>query len=92
MLGSLTLEPRGPEQWLLHRTWLDSWSGIGHVVAGMARQGHRLHLTNIDAETGRATFSGYAMIAAEGFGADRTAWGAVQRAAWEALKKIEATL
>jgi hypothetical protein len=24
------------------RTWLDSWSGIGHVAVGMARQGYRL--------------------------------------------------
>jgi len=27
--------------WAL-RTWLDSWSGIGHVVVGMARQGYDL--------------------------------------------------
>jgi hypothetical protein len=27
------------------RTWLDSWSGIGHVAVGMYRQGYDLHLT-----------------------------------------------
>jgi hypothetical protein len=27
------------------RTWLDSWSRIGHVVVGMARQGYDLQLT-----------------------------------------------
>jgi hypothetical protein len=90
-LGFLALEPREPELRLLHR-WLDCWRGVGDVVAGMARQGYRLHLTNIDAGTWRVTFSRDAMSAAESFGADRTAWGAVQRAAWEALKKIEATL
>jgi hypothetical protein len=24
------------------RTWLDSWSGIGHVAVGMHRQGYDL--------------------------------------------------
>jgi hypothetical protein len=27
------------------RAWLDSWSGIGHVAVGMARQGSDLQLT-----------------------------------------------
>ena len=30
------------------RTWLDSWSGIGHVVVGMVRQGFDLQLTRYD--------------------------------------------
>jgi hypothetical protein len=42
-LGFLTLEQREPELRLLHR-WLDTWPGIGHVVAGMARQGYDLEL------------------------------------------------
>jgi hypothetical protein len=33
--------------WAL-RTWLDSWSGIGRVVVGMARQGYDLQLTRYD--------------------------------------------
>jgi hypothetical protein len=33
--------------WAL-RTWLDSWSGIGHVPAGMHRQGSDLQLTQYD--------------------------------------------
>ena len=33
--------------WAL-RTWLDSWSGIGHVTVGMARQGYDLQLTQYD--------------------------------------------
>ena len=31
------VSPTAPELRLLHR-WLDSWSGVGYVVAGMARQ------------------------------------------------------
>ena len=38
------------------RTWLDSWSGIGHVVVGMAHQGYDLQLTRYDARGWRATF------------------------------------
>src|SRR5512132_3203936 len=33
--------------WAL-RTWLDSWSGIGHVAVGMHRQGFDLQLTQYD--------------------------------------------
>jgi Protein of unknown function (DUF2721) len=33
--------------WAL-RTWLDSWSGIGHVTIGMAHQGYDLQLTRYD--------------------------------------------
>jgi uncharacterized protein (UPF0218 family) len=90
-LGFALVPPDAPELRLLHR-WLDCWRAVGDVVTGMNRQGYRLHLSNIDASTWRATFSRDAMIAAEGFGTDQTPWGAVQRAAWEALKKIEATL
>ena len=32
--------------WAL-RTWLDSWSGIGHVAVGMHRQGYDLQLTQV---------------------------------------------
>jgi len=30
------------------RTWLDSWTGIGHLTVGMARQGYDLQLTRYD--------------------------------------------
>jgi hypothetical protein len=30
------------------RTWLDSWSGIGHVAVGLHRQGYDLQLTQYD--------------------------------------------
>jgi hypothetical protein len=38
------------------RTWLDSWSGIGRVAVGMARQGYDLQLTRYDEKGWRATF------------------------------------
>jgi hypothetical protein len=30
------------------RTWLDSWSGIGLIAVGMARQDYDLHLMRYD--------------------------------------------
>jgi len=41
--------------WAL-RTWLDSWSGIGHVAVAMHRQGYDLQLTQYDDRGWRATF------------------------------------
>jgi hypothetical protein len=38
------------------RTWLDSWTGIGHVAIGMHRQGYDLQLTQYDEKGWRATF------------------------------------
>src|SRR5438094_7862092 len=89
-VGFALVPPDEPELRLLHG-WLDSWRGVGDVVTGMNRQGYWLHLSNIDASTWRATFSRDAMISAEGFGADRTPWGAVQRAAWAALDRAPTT-
>jgi hypothetical protein len=76
-LGFLALEPREPALRLLHR-WLDCWRGIGDVVTGMARQGYRLHLTNIEGSTWRSTFSHDAAIAADGSGGETTPCRAVQ--------------
>ena len=36
-------------------TWLDSWSGVGHVAVGMHRQGYDLQLTQYDQRGWRAT-------------------------------------
>src|SRR2546426_706090 len=41
--------------WAL-RTWLDTWSGIGRIAVGMARQGFDLQLTRYDDRGWRATF------------------------------------
>lgn len=34
-----------------------TWTGVGLIVTGMARQEYRLHLTNIEDGVWRATFS-----------------------------------
>ena len=73
------------------RTWLDSWSGYGHVAVGMARQGYDLQLTRYDEKGWRATFYTTGMehspTSATGTGWERTPWRATQRAAWDALGK-----
>jgi hypothetical protein len=75
--------------WAL-RTWLDSWSGIGHVAVGMHRQGYDLQLTQYDERGWRATFYTTGMehspTSATGTGWERTPWHATQRAAWEAAR------
>ena len=72
------------------RSWLDSWSGIGLVTVGMARQGYDLQLTRYDEKGWRATFYTTGMehspTSATGTGWERTPWRATQRAAWEALR------
>jgi hypothetical protein len=60
--------------WAL-RTWLDSWSGIGHVAVGMARQGYDLQLTRYDEKGWRATFYTTGMEHSP-TSATGTAWGA----------------
>src|SRR2546428_14055275 len=52
-LGFLAVEPRERELRLLHR-WLDTWDGIGHAMAGMARQEYDLELRRYDGEGWRA--------------------------------------
>src|SRR5262249_17919036 len=72
------------------RAWLDSWSGIGRVAVGMARQGYDLQLTRYDDKGWRATFyttgTEHSPTSATGTGWERTPGRATQRAAWEALK------
>jgi len=74
------------------RTWLDSWAGIGRIAVGMARQGYDLQLTRYDEKGWRATFytSGieHSPTSATGTGWERTPWHATQRAAWEALSRV----
>lgn len=85
-LGFLRLAPRAPELDLLHR-WLDSWAGLGLVVAGMARQGWDVQLTAYAGRDWRATFfvTGIAHSIVGGSGWEPTPWRAVQQAAWAAL-------
>jgi len=70
--------------WAL-RTWLDSWSGIGHVAVGIHRQGYDLQLAQYDDRGWRATFYTTGMehspTSATGTAWERTPWRAAQRAA-----------
>ena len=84
-LVALRVKQSEPELLAVHR-WLDNWAGLGLIATGMERQGYWLHLTNIEPGIWRATFSRHPMTSAEGFGVAATPWGAVQEAAWAALK------
>jgi len=72
--------------------WLDSWSGIGVIERGMARQGYDLQLTPYTNE-GRATFfltgREHSMRQATGSAWEPAPWRAVQGAAWEVLRKLQ---
>jgi len=78
--------------WAL-RVWLDCWPGIGHVAVGMHRQGYDLQLTQYDDRGWRATFYTTGMehspTSATGTAWERTPCHATQRAAWEALKRMQ---
>jgi hypothetical protein len=73
------------------RSWLDSWSGIGHVTVGMARHGYDVQVTRYAERGWRATFYTTGMehspTGAIGTGWERTPWHATERAAWEALQR-----
>ena len=66
--------------------WLDTWSGVGHVVTGMERIGYRVSLTRLD-DHWRARFSTHPMISDDGYGVAATPWGAGQRAAWAVVRR-----
>ena len=87
-LAFTTIEPQTRELRLRHH-WLDSWRGIGDIVAGMARQGYDLQLTRYDARGWRATFytSGmeHSATSATGSAFEVSPWKATQRAAFAAL-------
>jgi hypothetical protein len=73
-----------PELRLVH-DWLDSWSGIGLIIAGMTHQGWDVQLTAYAARDWRANFFpvGIAHSIVGGSAWEPTPWRAVQRAAWE---------
>ena len=74
------------------RPWLSSWTGIGHVTMGMARQDYDLQLTRYGDRGWRATFflagpeHSYTGDVASAY--EATPWRAVQRAALGALGRI----
>jgi hypothetical protein len=87
-LGFVTLRaaPRHSALETLH-DYLDSWRGVGAVAVGMARQDFDLQLTKYAERGWRANFypSGLAHSVVNGTGWAATPWGAVQKAAWEAI-------
>jgi hypothetical protein len=85
-LGFLQLAPGVPELRLLHR-WLDTWTGVGLITVGVERLGHRLSLTHVADAEWRAAFTGNPMFAPVGYAVAPTPWGAVQKAAWMAVRR-----
>jgi len=68
------------------REWLDTWAGIGLIIAGMTHQGWDVQLTACAARGWRATFFVGAMAHSivAGSAWEPSPWRAVQRAAWTA--------
>jgi hypothetical protein len=86
-LAFLRLPPTEPELMLLHRTF-DNRHGLGLMTVGVERQGMRLSLSHIAESEWRATFMGdNQKLAPAGYGVGTTPWGAVQMAAWAALRQ-----
>jgi hypothetical protein len=85
-LGFCQLEehPAMPEVTALKR-WLGSWTGIGHIVVGMERQGYAVNLSQLPGNGWTASFADHHLIAPAGFANAPTPFGAVQQAAWRAL-------
>ena len=91
-LGFAAQESDAPELALLH-AWLDTWRGIGDIVAGMARQDFDLELRRFDGRGWRATFfpSGFehSFTSTAGSAWALTPWEAVQRAAAATLDRLD---
>jgi hypothetical protein len=85
-LAAVLVPAHAPELALVHR-WLDTWSGLGAIAAGMHRAGWDLQLTEYGDGHWRATFyvTGQAHSIVGGSAWEPTAWRAVQRAAWAAV-------
>ena len=89
-LAAVLVPTRIPELLLVHR-WLDTWTGVGLIAAGMQRQGWDLQLTAYGTGHWRATFwmTGIAHSITGGSAYEATPWRAVQRAAWGALYRAD---
>ena len=72
--------------------WMSTWSGIGHIADGMARQWYDLSLTRYDGLGWRATFFAtgieHSATSATGSAFERTPFRAVHAAAWRALAML----
>jgi hypothetical protein len=89
-LAAVLVHAAAPELALVHR-WLDSWAGIGLVVAGMAHQGYQVSLGEHGAARWIVVFfragGGHEPVTAAGTAQAATPWRAVQRAGWQALTR-----
>jgi hypothetical protein len=88
-LAAVLVRDNVPELWLF-RQWLDSWAGLGLIVAGMAHQGFTVSLGEHGVGRWIAVFfhgrGGHEPVAPAGTAQEPTPWRAVQRAAWAALE------
>ena len=70
------------------------WTGIGHVIGGMHRQGYDVQLTQYDERGWRATFyvtgMEHSATSSTASAWEPTPWRAVQRAAFDALRAASA--
>ena len=82
-LAAVLVRDRARELEIVHR-WLDTWAGLGLVIAGMTHHGWDVQLTAYAARDWRANFFpvGIARSIAGGSAWELTTWRAVQRAAW----------
>jgi hypothetical protein len=62
-LGFCQLEehPAMPEVTALKR-WLSTWTGIGHIVVGMERQGYAVSLSQIPSDGWTASFADHRLL------------------------------
>src|SRR5262249_49088226 len=75
------------------RQYLGGWPGVGRIVSGMARQQYDLRLTRYGQSGWEAMLSpagiGHSLTPMVGTGWASEPAAAVQRAAWEALRRRE---
>jgi hypothetical protein len=75
------------------RQYLGGWPGVGRIVAGMARQQYDLQLTRYGPSGWQAAFYlagiGHSLTSSAGTGWAPNPVTAMQRAAWEALRRAE---
>jgi hypothetical protein len=85
-LAAVLVRDNAPEL-RLGSEWLDSWPGIGLIIAGMTHQGWDVQLTAYAARDWRANFFpvGIAHSIVGGSAWEPMPWRAVQRAAWAAV-------
>jgi hypothetical protein len=89
-LAAVLVRDRARELDLVHQ-WLDTWAGLGLIIAGMTHQGFTVSLGEHGVGRWIAVFfhgrGGHELVAPAGTAQERTPWRAVRRAAWETLTK-----